>query len=45
MLSRGGHVTNVLFLADRTALVKQAKDDFRTLSAGPVASILLLQGR
>ena len=29
VLSRGGHVTNVLFLADRTALVKQAKDDFK----------------
>ncbi len=29
VLSRGGHITNVLFLADRTALVKQAKDDFR----------------
>ncbi|MFI3327156.1 MAG: DEAD/DEAH box helicase family protein, partial [Clostridia bacterium] len=29
ILSRGGHITNVLFLADRTALVKQAKDDFR----------------
>lgn len=29
VLSRGGHVTNVLFLADRTALVRQAKDDFR----------------
>ncbi|MBE6929896.1 MAG: DUF4145 domain-containing protein [Ruminococcaceae bacterium] len=29
VLSRGGHVTNILFLADRTALVKQAKDDFR----------------
>lgn len=29
VLSRGGYVTNVLFLADRTALVKQAKDDFR----------------
>lgn len=29
MLSRGGYVTNVLFLADRTALVKQAKDDFK----------------
>ncbi len=29
VLSRGKHVTNVLFLADRTALVKQAKDDFR----------------
>ena len=30
VLSRGGHVTNVLFLADRTALVRQAKDDFKT---------------
>lgn len=29
MLSRGKHVTNILFLADRTALVKQAKDDFK----------------
>lgn len=29
ILSRGGYVTNVLFLADRTALVKQAKDDFK----------------
>lgn len=29
VLSRGKHVTNVLFLADRTALVKQAKDDFK----------------
>ena len=29
VLSRGGRVTNVLFLADRTALVKQAKDDFK----------------
>ena len=29
LLSRGNYVTNVLFLADRTALVKQAKDDFR----------------
>ena len=28
VLSRGGYVTNVLFLADRTALVKQAKEDF-----------------
>ena len=28
LLSRGNYVTNVLFLADRTALVKQAKDDF-----------------
>ena len=29
VLSRGGYVTNVLFLADRTALVKQAKDGFK----------------
>ena len=29
VLSRGRHVTNILFLADRTALVKQAKDDFK----------------
>lgn len=29
VLSRGKHVTNVLFLADRTALVKQAKDGFK----------------
>ena len=29
VLSRGGWVTNVLFLADRTALVKQAKEAFR----------------
>ncbi|KJS16490.1 MAG: DEAD/DEAH box helicase [Peptococcaceae bacterium BRH_c4b] len=29
VLSRGGYVTNTLFLADRTALVKQAKDAFR----------------
>ena len=29
VLSRGKHVTNVLILADRTALVKQAKDDFK----------------
>jgi len=29
VLSRGGHITNVLFLADRTALVRQAKDDFK----------------
>ena len=29
VLSRGNHVTNILFLADRTALVKQAKDDFK----------------
>ena len=30
VLSRGGYVTNVLFLADRTALVKQAKDAFKS---------------
>ncbi|MCI9598627.1 MAG: DEAD/DEAH box helicase family protein [Firmicutes bacterium] len=29
VLSRGGHITNILFLADRTALVKQAKEDFK----------------
>ncbi|AOY77399.1 DEAD/DEAH box helicase family protein [Clostridium formicaceticum] len=29
VLSRGGYVTNTLFLADRTALVSQAKDDFK----------------
>lgn len=29
VLSRGGYITNVLFLADRKALVKQAKDDFK----------------
>ncbi|TWH59287.1 type I restriction enzyme R subunit [Desulfitobacterium sp. LBE] len=29
VLSRGGYITNTLFLADRTALVKQAKDDFK----------------
>lgn len=29
VLSRGKHITNVLFLADRTALVKQARDDFK----------------
>ena len=29
VLSRGGYVTNVLYLADRTALVKQARDDFK----------------
>lgn len=29
VLSRGGYVTNILFLADRTALVEQAKDDFK----------------
>ena len=28
-LSRGKWITNILFLADRTALVKQAKDDFK----------------
>lgn len=29
VLSRANYVTNVLFLADRTALVKQAKEDFK----------------
>ena len=29
VLTRGGYVTNVLFLADRTALVRQARDDFK----------------
>ena len=29
VLSKGKYITNVLFLADRTALVKQAKDDFK----------------
>lgn len=29
VLSRGKWVTNILFLADRKALVKQAKDDFK----------------
>ena len=29
VLSRGKHITNILFLADRTALVKQARDDFK----------------
>ncbi|WP_343253218.1 DEAD/DEAH box helicase family protein [Ligaoa zhengdingensis] len=29
VLSRAGYVTNILFLADRTALVKQARDDFK----------------
>ncbi|MDO4838655.1 MAG: DEAD/DEAH box helicase family protein [Clostridia bacterium] len=29
VLSRGKYVTNILFLADRTALVKQAKDAFK----------------
>ena len=29
VLSRGRYATNILFLADRTALVKQAKDDFK----------------
>lgn len=29
VLSRGKYITNILFLADRTALVKQAKDDFK----------------
>jgi type I restriction enzyme R subunit len=30
VLSRGGHVTNTLFLADRKALVGQARDDFKS---------------
>jgi type I restriction enzyme, R subunit len=29
VLSRGSYITNTLFLADRTALVSQAKDDFK----------------
>lgn len=29
VLSRGGYITNALFLADRTALVSQAKDSFK----------------
>ncbi len=29
VLSRGGYITNTLFLADRTALVRQAKGDFK----------------
>ncbi len=29
VLSRGKHVTNILFLADRISLVKQARDNFR----------------
>ena len=29
VLSRGGYITNTLFLADRTALVRQAKDAFK----------------
>ena len=29
VLSRGGYITNILFLADRTALVKQAKEAFQ----------------
>jgi type I restriction enzyme, R subunit len=29
VLSRGGYITNTLFLADRKALVTQAKDDFK----------------
>ncbi|NDO45363.1 DEAD/DEAH box helicase family protein [Clostridium sp. MD294] len=29
VLSRGGYITNVLFLADRIGLVEQAKDDFK----------------
>jgi type I restriction enzyme R subunit len=31
VLSRGGYVTNTLFLADRTALVHQARDAFKKL--------------
>lgn len=30
VLSRGRYITNILFLADRTALVKQAKDSFKS---------------
>lgn len=30
VLSRAKAITNILFLADRTALVRQARDDFRT---------------
>lgn len=29
VMSRGGYITNVLFLADRRSLVSQAKNDFR----------------
>lgn len=29
VMSRGDYITNVLFLADRVALVRQAKDDFK----------------
>ncbi len=29
VLSRGGYITNILFLADRTALVEQAMEDFK----------------
>ncbi len=29
VLSRGGYITNTLFLADRTALVRQARDAFK----------------
>ena len=29
VLSRGGYITNILFLADRKGLVEQAKDDFK----------------
>ncbi len=29
VLSRGGYITNTLFLADRTALVRQSKDAFK----------------
>lgn len=30
VLSKGNYITNVLFLADRTALVSQARDDFKS---------------
>src|SRR5690606_30894406 len=29
VLSRGGYITNILFLADRKALVSQAKEDYK----------------
>ena len=41
VLSRGGHITNVLFLADRTALVKQAHEVFKnTLPAMSLCNLL-----
>ena len=44
VLSRGGHVTNVLFLADRTA--QAGKGRLQKVSARPVAlQPMLLQGR